>query len=83
MPLERLKQARKITIGTKQTMKAVEKGEALIVYIAKDADDRVVLPLLKACEERVIEVMPVDTMLELGKASGIQVGAASVAITGE
>ncbi|NLL19902.1 MAG: 50S ribosomal protein L7Ae-like protein [Clostridia bacterium] len=83
MPLERLKQAKKITIGTKQTMKAVQKGLALVVYVARDADDRVVEPLLKMCEERVIEVIPVDTMAELGKASGIQVGAASVAITAE
>ena len=47
MPLERLKQAKKITIGTKQTMKAVQKGTAQAVYVARDADDRVVEPLLK------------------------------------
>lgn len=83
MPLERLKQAKKITIGTKQTMKAVQKGTAQAVYVARDADDRVVEPLLKLCEERVIEIITVDTMAELGKASGIQVGAASVAIIEE
>lgn len=83
MPLGRLKQAKKITIGTKQTMKAVQKGTAQVVFVARDADDRVVEPLLKLCEEMVIEVITVDTMAELGKASGIQVGAASVAIIEE
>lgn len=83
MPLERLRQAKKVAIGTKQTIKAVEKGLALAVYVARDADDRVVEPLLKKCEERVIEIIQLDTMVELGKASGIQVGAASAAITAE
>lgn len=83
MPLEKLRQAKKIAIGTKQTTKAVQKGTVSVVYVARDADDRIVEPLLKMCEERLIEIVPVDTMLELGKASGIQVGAASVAIINE
>jgi len=83
MPLERIKQAKKITVGTKQTMKAVQKGAAKAVFVARGADDHVVEPLLKMCEERLIEVVTVDTMAELGKAAGIQVGAASVAIIEE
>ncbi|WP_227764101.1 ribosomal L7Ae/L30e/S12e/Gadd45 family protein [Zhaonella formicivorans] len=83
MPYERLKKAAKKTIGTKQTTKAVQKGTALVVYVAKDAEPRVVNPLLRLCAEKGIEVVTVDSMLELGKACGIEVGSASAAIVSE
>ena len=80
MPLERLKAARKKTIGTKQTMKAVEKGTAKVVYLASDAETRITQPLLNLCREKNIEVVMVDTMRNLGRACGIDVGSASAAI---
>jgi large subunit ribosomal protein L7A len=83
MPLERLKAARKKTIGTKQTQKAVEKGTARMVYLAKDAEAHVINPLLQLCTEKEIEVVMVDTMMDLGKACGIEVGSASAAIVEE
>jgi large subunit ribosomal protein L7A len=83
MNLDRLKNAKDKTIGTKQTSKAVQKGTAHVVYIAKDADSHVSSPVLKLCEQKGIEVIYVDTMLELGKACGIEVGSASVAIIAE
>jgi len=83
MPLERLKAARKKTIGTKQTQKAVEKGTARIVYLAKDADVHVTKPLLKLCEEKAVEVVMVESMAILGKACGIEVSSASAAIIEE
>lgn len=83
MPYDQLKDAAKKTIGTKQTTKAVQKGTAKVVYIAKDAEPRVLNPLVKLCEEKGIEVVAVDSMLELGKACGIEVGSASAAIVAE
>ncbi|MGI6551697.1 MAG: 50S ribosomal protein L7Ae-like protein [Clostridia bacterium] len=83
MPLERVKKAKKKTIGTKQTLKAVQKGQAIAVFVARDADDRVIEPLLKLCEEKMLEVVTVESMKELGKACNIDVGAASVAILAE
>jgi len=78
--LEKLKKAPKKIIGTKQTMKAVDKGQAEVVFIAQDAEEHVVSPLKELCREKGIEVVPVSTMKELGEACGIQVGAASAAI---
>lgn len=73
-----LKTIKKV-VGAKQTVKAVEKGLAKVVYLAADADRRLVLPVNELC---VREGVPVDTslsMVELGKACGIEVGAAAVA----
>lgn len=80
MPLGDLQSASHKTIGTKQTLKAVEKGQVHQVYVAADADEHVLLPLLKLCREKDIPVFRVDSMRELGKASGIDVGCASAAV---
>lgn len=78
--LEELKKAPKKTIGTKQTLKAIEKSQAKVVFIAEDAEEHVVSGLREICKEKGIEVVSVATMKELGEACGIQVGAASAAI---
>lgn len=80
MSLERLKSARKKSIGTKQTAKAIEKGTALAVYIARDAEEHVTREVARAAQEKGLELVAVDTMLALGKACGIEVGAAAAAI---
>lgn len=77
---ERLKQAKKKFIGTKQTKKAIEKGEAKLVFVARDAEKRVTEPILKLCEEKAIEIVFIDTMEELGRLCGIEVGSAAAAI---
>lgn len=83
MTLERLKAARKKTIGTKQTAKAVDKGLARAVFVARDAEEYVVRELLKACREQAIPVVEVESMAVLGRTCGIEVGAASAAIIEE
>lgn len=80
MDLEVLKQAEQIVTGTKQTLKAVNNGQAQRVYIARDADERVVQPILSACSAHNVPVSYVDTMAELGKACQIKVKAAAAAI---
>ena len=80
MDLESLKQVRHIVIGTKQTVKAVEGGKAQHVFVALDADERVVRPVLDACSTMNIPVTLVATMEELGKACKIKVNAAMAAI---
>ena len=79
MGLEMLKNSQK-TIGTKQTMKAVEKGTASCVFIAADAEKRVVLPLTELCSAKGIPVEEVATMRLLGDACEIDVGTASAAV---
>jgi len=78
--LERLKIARKKSIGTKQTAKALEKGNTRTVYVAKDAEEHVIRDVLRLAQEKAAEVVYVDSMLALGKACGIEVGAAAAAI---
>ncbi len=73
--LESIKSSRK-TIGIRQSMKAVENGLADTVYIAKDADEKVVRSLKELCLSDGIEIVYIDTMKQLGKACGIEVGAA-------
>lgn len=71
---------RKKAIGAKQTARAVEKGLAIKVYLADDADKRVVAPLAQLCGQKAVEVDELSTMAELGKACGIEVAAAAVAL---
>jgi len=81
--IERLKKARKRTVGTKQTAKAIEKHLARLVFVAQDADEHIVRNLIKSCEARDIEYVFAESMGALGKACGIEVGAASAAIIEE
>lgn len=83
MTLERLKAAKKKTIGSKQTQKAIEKGSAKAVYLAQDAEAHVTKPLIQLCQGKNIPVETVETMAALGKACGIEVGSASAAIVEE
>jgi large subunit ribosomal protein L7A len=83
MPLNQLLQAKHKTIGTKQTLKAIKSGKAKVVYLAEDAEIHVTKPLLQLCEQQGLEIIKVSSMVELGKACGIKVKAASAAIVDE
>lgn len=83
MPYERIKAARTRVVGTKQTYKAVERGQARVVFIARNAEERVTAPLMRLCREKGVDVVIVDDMKALGKACGIEVGTASAAILAE
>lgn len=80
MDLEALSRASRTVTGTKQTAKAVANGQARHVFVARDAEERVVQPVLESCREKNIPVTYVDTMEELGKACKIKVKAAMAAI---
>ncbi|MDI6870773.1 MAG: ribosomal L7Ae/L30e/S12e/Gadd45 family protein [Bacillota bacterium] len=80
MSLEVLRNPRLRVIGLKQTTKAVERGQARTVYLAGDADERLVRDLVSKCRERGIELVRVESMAALGKACGIDVGAAAAAL---
>ncbi len=77
--LELLKNGNK-TIGVKQTLKAVENNAAKLVFIAKDADEKVTGSLKELCISNNIAVEHVETMKQLGKAVGIEVGASAVCL---
>jgi len=80
--LERLRSAEFRAVGTNQTAKAIGRGRAQIVYIAKDADRRVVEGVVAAAKSASLEIVEVDSMREIGRACGIGVGAAAAAILG-
>ena len=79
MTLETLRDAQRV-IGIKQVMKSVNKAKTECVFIAEDADERVIAPLMELCQTNGIKVVKVSTMAELGKACVIEVGAAAAAI---
>lgn len=80
MSLQELTNAKNIVVGTKQTSKAVEKEEVSVVYIAKNAEEQITLPVVNFCQDKGIRTVFVDDMSELGRACGIKVGAAMAAI---
>lgn len=80
MSLNDLKNAKKKVVGAKQTLKAIKNGNALKVYVALDAEPRVIDPILRACQERGVEVIKVEHMVDLGHACTIKVSAAVAAI---
>lgn len=77
--LEPLREAKKIVIGTKQTLRALENNKVAVCFIADDAEEHVVQPVKQLCEQQQVKVVRVPTMKELGTACGIDVGAAAAA----
>ncbi|MDD4767740.1 MAG: ribosomal L7Ae/L30e/S12e/Gadd45 family protein [Desulfotomaculaceae bacterium] len=77
---ERLLSSRRKTVGAKQTLKALERGQAKAVFVAKDADRFVVDPILQLSSQKGIPIIQVDTMQSLGRACRIEVGCAVAAI---
>lgn len=82
MSLDDIRQARRKTIGTNQTIKMLKQSADSIVkvYVAKDADDHVVEPVVQLATKRELPIEWVDSMQQLGKACGIEVGAATASI---
>jgi len=80
--LEGLKKSRK-AIGARQSLKAIENGTAKLVFVAKDADEKVTGNIIKSCQCHSVELVYTDSMIQLGKACGIEVGAAAVAVLKE
>ncbi|MED4829659.1 50S ribosomal protein L7ae-like protein [Bacillus atrophaeus] len=80
MSYDKVSQAKSIIIGTKQTVKALKRGSVKEVVVAKDADPIFTSSVIKLAKDQGIAVSVVESMKKLGKACGIEVGAAAVAI---
>ncbi|MEA4825195.1 MAG: ribosomal L7Ae/L30e/S12e/Gadd45 family protein [Clostridium sp.] len=63
-------------IGLKQTIKSIKNGEGKCLYIAKDADTKLISPVIQLAKERSLQVTYIETMKELGTLCGIEVGSA-------
>jgi large subunit ribosomal protein L7A len=81
MSYEKVLQAHSVIIGTKQTVRALKEGKVTELVIADDADLNLTAQLIDKANEVRIPVLHVDSMKKLGKACGIEVGAAAVAIS--
>ncbi len=67
--------------GANETTKSVERGLASLVIIAEDVDpEEVVMHLPGLCEQRKIVFTYVPSKLDLGKAIGLKVPCAAIAI---
>ena len=82
--VELAKKTGKITKGTNEATKAVERGTAKLVVIAKDVTPPEItmhIPLL--CKEKGIPCVVAPSREELGAAAGLGVPTAAIAITKE
>ena len=80
--LEGLKEKEKV-VGIKQSLKQLNKGTVKEVFIADDADKQLLYDIEELCRKKHINVVHIDTMKELGKISGIDVGASVMCILEE
>ena len=69
----------KLVVGAKQLRKAIQSGRAQRVFLAENADPAITEPIVLMCRERSIPHTWVPNMADLGRACGIEVGAAAAA----
>jgi large subunit ribosomal protein L7Ae len=79
--LEMVRGSGKISKGTNEVTKVVERGQAVLVVIAEDVEpEEIVAHLPVLCDEKKISYIYVPSKEELGKASGLDVSTAAVAV---
>jgi large subunit ribosomal protein L7Ae len=67
--------------GTNETTKAIERGNAALVYIAEDVQpEEVVMHLPELADEKNIPFVFVGAQDDLGRAAGLEVGSAAAAV---
>ncbi|WP_266076616.1 50S ribosomal protein L7Ae [Haladaptatus caseinilyticus] len=67
--------------GTNETTKAVERGNADLIYVAEDVQpEEIVMHLPELADEKGIPFIFVETQDDVGHAAGLEVGSAAAAI---
>lgn len=80
--VEQAKNSGQIRKGTNEATKAIERGDAKLVVIAEDVDpEEIVMHLPVLCGEKKIPFIYVAEKNALGKAAGLSVPTAAVAIS--
>ena len=69
----------KVVVGVKQLRKALENGRARFVFVAQNADPALTEPIEALCKKHQVSYAWVRSMADLGRACGIEVGAAAAA----
>lgn len=67
-------------VGIKQTVKALKNNQGKVLYVAKDADNKLIEPIIELAKSNSLQVVFVDTMKELGNLCSIDVSAATALI---
>jgi large subunit ribosomal protein L7A len=81
MVTQQLKDVKDKIVGLKQTLRAVQQGKIMMVYVANDADEFVLRKVAEACNQADVPVSKVNySQYELGRVCQIEVGAAVVAL---
>lgn len=82
--IEMAKATGKIRKGSNEATKAIERGIAKFVAVAKDVQPpEIVMHIPLLCKEKGIPCAQVDSKDELGTAAGLEVGTAAIAIIEE
>ncbi len=82
--VEAAKTTGKIKKGVNEATKAVERGVAKLVLVAKDVNpSEIVMHLEPLCNEKNIPLIEVSSKEELGTAAGLAVPTAAVAVVDE
>jgi len=67
--------------GTNETTKAIERGNAELVYVAEDVQpEEIVMHLPELADEKDVPFLFVGTQDDVGHAAGLEVGSAAAAI---
>jgi len=68
--------------GTNETTKAIERGNAALVFIAEDVQpEEIVMHLPELSAEKDVPYLFVEAQDDVGHAAGLEVGSAAAAIT--
>lgn len=78
--LEQLRSAQKRAVGTKQVLRALEQGQVVTAFVAKDADPFLTKRVMDASYAKNIQCLEAETMKALGEACGIDVPASAAAV---
>ena len=68
----------KKVIVIKQCTKLIKNNEGKVLYVAKDANAKLILPIIQLAKEKNIKIVEVSTMKELGKIGGIDVKSSAI-----
>ena len=74
---------KKLAVGARQLKKALVAGRTDCVFLAQNADPGLTDPIVELCRQQGSAVLWVRTMEDLGRACGIEVGAAAAAPVAE
>ena len=83
MILETVKDRGNMIVGARQSMKALKNGNVFEVYVAEDSDEFIKNDFIRECTARSINIVRYETMAELGRDCGIEIGAAVACRTAE